>query len=333
MVKRKRASQATAAQSSSRKVKKSGRDFSRKRSRNEEFFPDSLQRQILCALVDPEGVVSVSDVYEQCRSAGHKKSIVQQKLGELERHKFLVIGSDAEVLEGPLFHVASGSVELHRDGFGFFVHDGEGDWYIRSSDARGILNGDRMVALRIPNSSPDRAPFAVPLVLTQQGSRRIILIVEERKTKLVTRVLADEIKDQVLLAEEVLLTASPGDVIVAELGRFDVQSEAWSATMIQSLGNINDPGIEVSISLHKFGIPGVRDESLDPEVAAIPEMVDEASLSSRVDLRGLPFVTIDGPDAKDFDDAVYVERRDEGYILYVAIADVSHYVKQRSLID
>ena len=334
MVKRKRASLTTAAQSSSRKVKKSGRDFSRKRSRNEEFFPDPLQRQILCALVDPaESGVSVSDIYEQCRSAGYKKSSVQQKLNELERNKFLVIGSDAEVLEGPLFHVASGSVELHRDGFGFFVHDGEGDWYIRSSDARGILNGDRMVVLRIPNSSPDRAPFAVPLVLTQQGSRRIILIVEERKTKLVTRVLADEIKDQVHLAEEVLLTASLGDVIVAELGHFDVQSEAWSATMIQILGNINDPGIEVSISLHKFGIPGHRDESLDPEVAAIPEMVDEASLSSRVDLRGLPFVTIDGPDAKDFDDAVYVERRDEGYLLYVAIADVSHYVKQRSLID
>ncbi|MDA0237560.1 MAG: ribonuclease R [Proteobacteria bacterium] len=333
MVKRKRASLETSAQHSSGKVRKRGREFSRKLSRKEEFFPDSLQRQILCALVSPEGDLSVSDIYEQCLSAGYKKTIIQQKIGELERLGFLMIKSDAEVLEGPLFHVASGSVELHRDGFGFFVHDGGADWYIRPSDARGILNGDRMVALRILNSSIDRAPFAVPLVLTQQGSRRVILIVEELKNTLITRVLADEIKDQVRFAGEVLSTVSPGDVILAELGRFDIQSEAWSASMIQSLGKINDPGIEVSIALHKFGIPGVQDESLDFEVTCVPEIVDEASLSSRVDLRGFPFVTIDGPDAKDFDDAVYVERCETGYSLYVAIADVSHYVKQRSLID
>ena len=153
MVKRKRASQTIAAQRSSGKVKKRGRDFSRKRSRNNEFFPDPLQRQILCTLINPEGDISASYIYEQCRLAGYKKASIQQKIGELERLKFLIIGGDATVLEGPLFHVASGSVELHRDGFGFFVHDNEGDWYIRASDARGILNGDRMVALRILNSS------------------------------------------------------------------------------------------------------------------------------------------------------------------------------------
>ncbi len=333
MVKRKRASQTIAAQRSSGKVKKRGRDFSRKRSRNNEFFPDPLQRQILCTLINPEGDISASYIYEQCRLAGYKKASIQQKIGELERLKFLIIGGDATVLEGPLFHVASGSVELHRDGFGFFVHDNEGDWYIRASDARGILNGDRMVALRILNSSADRAPFAVPLVLTQQGSRRVILVAEARGNILITRVLAQEIKDRVILAEEVLATLSPGDVIVAELGSFDIQSETWSATVVQRLGKINDPSIEVSIALHKFDIPGVRDNSLDAEVAGIPEMVDDASLFNRVDLRNLPFVTIDGPDAKDFDDAVYVEHSDAGFCLYVAIADVSHYVAQGSLID
>jgi ribonuclease R len=238
------------------------------------------------------------------------------------------------ILKGSLLHTASGSIELHRDGFGFFVHDEVEDWYIRPPDTRGLLDGDHMIALKVPNSSRERAPYAVPLVLSQRGSRRVILIIEHhRRHGLESRVLANEIKDRVCIAEDVLAGLSADDVVVAELEHFNLSSEVWSAKLVESLGKITDAGIEIKIALNKFGIPGDKDVTLNAEVRDIPELVDETCVVGRVDLRNLPFVTIDGPDAKDFDDAVYVEKTERNYTLYVAIADVSHYVTENSLID
>lgn len=312
--------------------KNGARGFSRKRERDEEFFPDQLQRKILGVLAVSDNPVAMSTLEDECRSAGHKKKIIQQKITELERLKFLAVRKQS-IVNGPQFHVASGSVELHRDGFGFFAHDGVEDWFVRPADTRGLLNGDHMIALRVLNTSHGRAPFAVPLVLGQRGVRRIVLVIEQKRHGLVSRVLANELKDKVSMPADVLAELSEDDVVVAELGQFDLSSEVWSAELIERLGKITDTGIEVKIALHKFGISGLRDATLDSEVGTIPKEVDEATAMGRVDLRPLPFVTIDGPDAKDFDDAVYVEKVENGYTLYVAIADVSHYVGKHSLID
>ncbi|MDA1029914.1 MAG: ribonuclease R [Proteobacteria bacterium] len=307
--------------------------FSRKQVRGSEFFPDEVQRKILGIVATFENPVSVSDIEGQCRSAGYKKKDIQQKIAELERLKFLAVKKKM-IFKGPLLHAAAGSVELHRDGFGFFAHDGPEDWYIRPADTRGLLNGDHMIALKVPNSSRGRAPFAVPLALSHRGSRRVVLIIEHhRRYGLVSRVLANEIKDRVSLPKDVLADLSEDDVIVAELGHFDLSSEVWSAELVECLGKITDAGIEIKIALNKFGIPGDRDVTLNAEVRNIPDLVDESSVTDRVDLRALPFVTIDGPDAKDFDDAVFVEKTENSYTLYVAIADVSHYVTENSLID
>ena len=329
---KKRSNRVSANRGASSRRKSGSHGFSRKRERDEEFFPDQLQRKILGILASSDDPVATSDVENQCRSVGYKKKIIQQKIAELERLKFLLVRKQS-MLKGSRFQAASGSVELHRDGYGFFTHDGVEDWYIRPAETQGLLNGDHMIALRVLSSNHGRAPFAVPLVLGQRGARRIVLVIEHRRQGLVSRVLANELKDRVCMPDDVLAELSEEDVVVAELGQFDLSSAVWSAELVERLGKISDAGIEVKIALHKFGISGPRDASLNVEIENIPEAVDEAAVMGRADFRDLPFVTIDGPDAKDFDDAVYIEKVENGYILYVAIADVSHYVNEHSLID
>src|SRR5205814_1726919 len=103
--------------------------------------------------------------------------------------------------------------------------------------------------------------------------------------------------------------------------------------IVEVLGNYADPGMEIEIALRKHDLPYEWPDDVVKSAKRLPKGVEEKDLKGRKDLRKLPFVTIDGETAKDFDDAVYAEKTASGYKLWVAIADVSHYVKPESAID
>src|SRR5690606_239431 len=111
--------------------------------------------------------------------------------------------------------------------------------------------------------------------------------------------------------------------------------------VVEVLGEIDDPGMEIEIAVRKFGVPHEFSEAAQKQAAELPDHVQDAEIKGRVDLRDVPFVTIDGEDARDFDDAVFCmpvnlgteKRRREGWRLLVAIADVSHYVRPGAPID
>ena len=150
------------------------------------------------------------------------------------------------------------------------------------------------------------------------------------------RVVADNPKIQ----QEVLI--APGKQAGAKHGQFvQVRIEQWPSTfrqaqgeVVEVLGDYMAPGMEIQVALHSYGIPHVWPEAVEEEAAKLKPDVPERDKQKRVDLRDLPFVTIDGEDARDFDDAVYAEpAQGGGWTLYVAIADVSHYVKVGSALD
>jgi len=126
--------------------------------------------------------------------------------------------------------------------------------------------------------------------------------------------------------------AGPGDLVQAEVLGVG-KSGQRRARVIAVLGMEDAPGSEVRLVIRKFGLPVDFSPGACREASALPDRVTAAETEGRVDLRELPFVTIDGADAKDFDDAVAVERKEEGYRLRVAIADVAHYVRPGSPID
>ncbi len=228
----------------------------------------------------------------------------------------------------------SGSVIGHRDGFGFFKSDeGGDDLFINNRDMQMYFHGDKVLAQK---AGSDR-----------RGRReaRIVRLVQQRAAPLVGRyhvdagmafVIADDrrITQEILIAKEDSNGARAGDVVVVELTRRPGRFVKAAAKVTEVLGKTMAPGMEIEIALRNYDLPHKWSSVIEKKLKRIPDEVPESDKQGRVDLRHLPLVTIDGEDARDFDDAVYAETKPSGgWRLWVAIADVSHYVRTDSALD
>jgi ribonuclease R len=230
-----------------------------------------------------------------------------------------------------------GTVAGHRDGHGFVIRDdGQPDIYLPPNEMRAVLHRDR-VKVRIVRTDRKGRP---------EG--RVTEIVERPNVPIIGRLLqeggvwlvAPEDKrygQDVLIPRGATGAAKPGQVVVVELTEPPALYGQPVGRVKEVLGEIDDPGMEIEIAVRKYGVPHVFSDAALAEARALPDKVLPSDLRQRVDLRDVPLVTIDGEDARDFDDAVYCEParvgRGKGWRLLVAIADVSHYVKTGSPID
>ena len=229
-----------------------------------------------------------------------------------------------------------GKLQMHAKGFGFLLTDDSDhpDVYIHANDLKGAMNGDRIL-VRVTSKSND-------------GTRmegEVIRILERANTEVVGLwkdmgsfgfVVADDkriVKD-IFVPKEASLGAVDGHKVVVEIVKYPEERVAAEGKVIEILGHKNDPGVDILSIIRKYHLPEQFPADVMEEVANVPEQISEEDLKGRRDLRGLPIVTIDGADAKDLDDAVYIERLDNGhYKLGVHIADVGYYVKEHSKLD
>jgi ribonuclease R len=240
-------------------------------------------------------------------------------------------------LFGPVrrMDLIAGRVQGHRDGFGFLVTDEKGadDLFLSPRQMQQVLDGDRVLV-----SVEGRNRFG-------KREARIVEIVERGTTELVgiyqteggAHFLAPQNRR---LAREVLITnlfglqPDPGDHIRTTITQYPTQDKHLLVELVEIIASPDDPGMEVDVAVRNFDIPFLWPEAVEEEARAIPDEVQEQDKQARVDLRDLPLVTIDGEDARDFDDAVYIEARKRGgWRLIVAIADVSHYVMPGTALD
>lgn len=233
-----------------------------------------------------------------------------------------------------------GRVSGHRDGFGFLVpDDGSDDLFLSPAQMRLVFDGDRALARVSGLDRRGRREGAVVEVISRAHESIVGRYYEESG---VGFVVADNPKIQ----QEVLVT--PGRNAGAKQGQFvEVKITHWPTTrfqpqgdVVEVVGNYMAPGMEIDVALRSYDIPHVWPEAVVKEARKLKPEVEEKDKEKRIDLRHLPFVTIDGEDARDFDDAVYCEKNGSnwrlfsgGWKLYVAIADVSHYVKIDSALD
>ena len=143
-----------------------------------------------------------------------------------------------------------------------------------------------------------------------------------------------EFKTSVIVAEN-KLNAKLGDYVVAKILNYpDYKNRNCVASISKVIGEEGQAGIELEVALNSYDMPHSWSDEVYKEVEQIPLAISDAEIAKRVDLRHLPFVTIDGEDSRDFDDAVYASlQQDCSFVLYVAIADVSHYVQPQSGLD
>jgi len=234
-----------------------------------------------------------------------------------------------------------GIVQGHRDGHGFVVRDdGDADIYLAPNEMRAVLHKDR-VKVRIVRSDRKGRPEGRVLEIVERTSKVIIgrLLCESG-----IWIVAPEDKrygQDVMIPKAATGAAKTGQVVVVELTEPPALFGQPVGRVKEVLGEMDDPGMEIEIAVRKYDVPHIFSDACIAMARALPDKVRPQDKKQRVDLTDVPLVTIDGEDARDFDDAVYCEPAQigkgrsavSGWRLLVAIADVSHYVENGSAID
>ncbi|NBQ86660.1 MAG: ribonuclease R [Betaproteobacteria bacterium] len=238
---------------------------------------------------------------------------------------------------GGLLDEIEGVVQGHRDGHGFVVRDhGEVDIYLPPNEMRAVLHRDRVKARIVRHDRRGRPEGRVVEIIERPPYPIIGRLLQESGVWLVAPEDRRYAQD-ILIPKGATGGAKTGQVVVVHLTEPPSLFGQPVGRIEEILGDIDDPGMEIEIAVRKYGVPHEFSDACVAAARTLPDKVRAADRKQRVDLTDVPLVTIDGEDARDFDDAVYCEparvARGKGWRLLVAIADVSHYVETGSAID
>jgi ribonuclease R len=227
----------------------------------------------------------------------------------------------------------TGVVSGHRDGFGFVTRDDGGDdIYLSAREMRSVFDGDR-VAVKIVGEDRRGKPEGKLVEVLNRGVREVAgQFIRERGIGLVIPDNA-RIAHRILIAKGAANNARPGQIVVAEILDYPSQIEQATGRIVRIIGDPKQKGIATDIAIQSHAIPTEWPKAVRDEIKSYGADVPPAAKKDRVDLRDVKLFTIDGEDARDFDDAVFCERSGDGWRLLVAIADVAHYVPVGSALD
>ena len=226
-----------------------------------------------------------------------------------------------------------GRIIGHPDGFGFLKPDeGEEDFFLAPRQMRQLLHGDRAVVRLVGLDQRGRKEGAVVDVLERANQQVVGRLYLESG---VGFVVPDNkrINQDIIIPEHELNGAQHGQIVVAEIREQPTKRTQPIGRINEILGEHMAPGMETDVAIRAHQLPVEWPEAVENEIASFRSEVTEADRQGRVDLRDKPLVTIDGADARDFDDAVFCETRPKGWKLLVCIADVSSYVRPGSALD
>ncbi|OGA18422.1 MAG: ribonuclease R [Betaproteobacteria bacterium RIFCSPLOWO2_02_FULL_66_14] len=229
--------------------------------------------------------------------------------------------------------LVSGRVEGHPDGHGFLQPDGGGAGvYLPAAEMRQLLPGDR-AKVRVTGSDQRGRPRGAIVEVLERTRQRIVGQLHAQHGVMFLAPSDIRIVQEVLVPPGEAGKARPGQIVTLELIAQPSRHAQPVGRVIEVLGESDDAGIEVEIALRKFDLPHAFSRGATELAAKMPDKVRSQEAAGRRDLRSMPFVTIDGETAKDFDDAVCAAGEGKGYRLWVAIADVGHYVRHGDALD
>lgn len=230
--------------------------------------------------------------------------------------------------------LVKGRVQGHRDGFGFVVPDeGGDDYFLNARQMRQVFHGDRVLVREDAVDSRGRKEGVIVEVLEHKTDRLVGRLFREDGISFVTPENT-RITQDILIPEELCAGAVHGQYVSVDIVRQPSLRTKPTGKVTEILGEHMAPGMEITVAIRANDIPVEWPPATTAQAAKIAAEVKEDDKSGRVDLRGLPLVTIDGEDARDFDDALYCEPLPGGsWRLIVCIADVSHYVRPGTPLD
>ena len=258
---------------------------------------------------------------------------LRRRLGAMVRDGQLVRNRRGCYALADQFDLVQGRVIGHPDGFGFLVTDDEGDdVYLSARQMRALFHNDRVMARITGLDRRGRREGDVVEVLKRNTHAVVGRFYTESGVNYVTPD-SKRIAHDIAIPADKINNAAHGQIVSVEIIEQPGKRKPPVGHVSEVLGDHMAPGMEIDIAIRSHEIPQAWPADVEKEISVFGKEVPEDAISGREDLRGLPLVTIDGEDARDFDDAVYCEETDQGWRLLVAIADVSHYVDTDTGLD
>ena len=294
---------------------------------------DRYRSEILDALNSAGAPLTAQELAARLDVKGGERRALDAALTALERAGEVVQNRAGALLVAKRIALLAGRVEGHPDGHGFLEPDDGGPRvFLPPAEMREVIHGDRAAVRVSGRDSRGRAQGTIVEVL-ERGNRRIVgrlhaghgvlfLVPEDRRIA----------RDIVVPPAEVG-RAKAGQVVTVDLIAQPSRHAQPIGRVAEVLGHYADPGMEIEIAVRKFELPHQFSKRALAAAHALADEVRSEDLHGRKDLRELHFVTIDGETARDFDDAVFCRREGKGFRLWVAIADVSHYVRHGDALD
>ena len=291
---------------------------------------------IVNALGHARTPLTPDDLAQRLKIGEAQRAQFEVDLAELERAGRIVRNRAGLLLLAARAHLLSGQVQGHRDGFGFLIRDDGGpDLVLPEHEMSKVLHGDRVLARVSGQDRRGRTEGEIVEVIEHRTNRLVGRLLNERGVTIV--VPEDQrIQHDILVPPGAVLAAQHGQVVVVEIVQQPQRHVQPVGRVVEVLGAIDDPGMEIEIAVRKFAVPHEFPAAALAAAEALPNHVLDADLAERIDLRDIPLATIDGEDARDFDDAVYCEpmgAKRNKWRLIVAIADVGHYVRAGDALD
>jgi ribonuclease R len=303
----------------------------RERSRYAEPLPS---REFVLQTLEGLGVpVTESRLFRLLEISEGEEKLMLRRLAAMERDGQIIRNRRNAICVVDKIDLVSGRVQGHADGFGFLITDDDGDdLFLGTSQMSAVLHGDRVLARPGPTGPRGLREAAIVEVL-ERANQTLVGRYHEKRGIGVVVPEQRRISQDLLVPAKSRRGAKPGQVVVAEIVEQPNRHAQPIGRIVEILGDYADPGMEIEIALRKHNLPHAFAREVEKQAAKFPSSVSASVPQDRTDLRHLPLVTIDDETARDFDDAVYCEPNRGGYRLWVAIADVSHYVKAGDALD
>ncbi|MBV8517978.1 MAG: ribonuclease R [Acidobacteria bacterium] len=286
-------------------------------------------------------LLTIKDIAERLEDADATREQVERAVEELEQDGVIlaVRGKRYSLLEFTPYH--AGSIRVHPDGHGTILGGPDSDdIYIDRRSMKGAMNGD-LVVVRVDKQRPsfkklrDRRYIVGEVTQVLRRAHRTVVGRFHLEPEPYVVPFDVRIDTDILIEEDATYDAREGEMVNVEIDRYpDRSSHLATGRVVEVLGFIGDPGVDIEVVVRKHHIPHNFPQEVLDAADAIPSEVPQDIIAQRVDLRERHIVTIDGETAKDFDDAVEVQLLPNGnYLLGVHIADVAHYVTEGSELD
>ena len=299
-------------------------------------YPIPSREEILGALRTSETSCTANDIAAALSVKRQEREGFSRRLAAMERDGQIQLDAHGHYQLAHPSNFVAGRVQGHRDGYGFLLRDdGQDDLFLPQAEMQKVMHNDRVLA-NITGYDRNGRGEAHIVEVTERANRRVIGRLLSENGALIVAPEDKRIGHDILVTQNAK-NAKVDQVVVVELTDFPSRYSQPLGRVVEVLGDIDDPGMEIEIAVRKYGVPYEFSANALAEAAKLPDAVRPADIRGRVDLRDVPLVTIDGEDARDFDDAVYCEPakvgRSAGFRLLVAIADVSHYVRPGNALD